>query len=102
MDRNNHLVLSVHCQFGQLFYVKALEMEEFSEDLSISNLEELRKVILASGGHIEALTTWSENITGQFVNGLDNAKLSKLKRLYLNRCNQLTDKGLVAALFTAL
>ena len=91
-------------------------MRKFSVDLSISNLEklrildlrgcyndeELRKVILASGGHIEALTTWSENITGQFVNGLDNAKLSKLKRLYLNRCNQLTDKGLVAALFTAL
>ena len=75
-------------------------VELFDKSATIHELA--LEVLLATGGQIEILNVLNTNITGQFVNGLDNAKLSKLKRLYLNRCNQLTDKGLVAALFTAL
>ena len=80
-----------------------LDTRKFSEDLSISNLEklrkldisccfylsdeELRKVILASGGLIEVLDVTETNITGQFSDGLDDTKLKKLKDLNLLQMN---------------
>ena len=37
------------------------------------------EVLLATGGQIEILNVLNTNITGQFVNGLDDTKLRELK-----------------------